>query len=358
MSYETIAIILFIIAIVLILLGFVWLYVVAQQQEDFLKKRDSQINEAKNLFAAILSSPTENSRQDEMKNLINASSKSNTSLLCIVTVYLDYNKNRENLSQQRQKILDEIYNEIEPIKRLREMLKKCNKYEKSYVLRLLSDFNATEAVDDIKEYLDSKNTTLQYNAGMTLSALGDEQSVITFLEKCENNTKFSHRIIIELFNNYSGDKAKLIRKYFETSKNIDDYMKATIIKAVKDDCLESLKDIYIEGFYGKSQQIRVACVKAMASLGTADLEQQLITASKDKDWVMRLSSLPGLKKICSAECIEAVKQITADEQWWVRKRAAQCLVEMDSSMKYVEEVIKGYDRYAADAVKECLYKVR
>lgn len=356
MSYEALTIILLIVSVLLILLGFVWLYVVAQQQEDFLKKRETEINNAKNYFVAVLGSPSEESRRAEIKNLVQLSKKNNTSLLSIVTVYLDYNKNRNDLSEPRQKILDSIYEALDPIAQLRGILKKSNKYEKSYILRLLADLKATEAIDDIKAYLDSKNTTLQYNAGMALSLLGQEQSVIEFLKKCEGNTKFSHRIILELLHNYAGDKSQLIRNYF-SSNNVSDYMKSTIIKAVKDDDLESLKDIYIEGFNGKSYQVRIACVKAMASLGTPDLEQYLITASKDKDWIMRLSSLPGLKKICSRECIIAVKQITADEQWWVRKRAAQCLVEMDTSMEYVEEVIKGYDRYAADAVKECLYKV-
>ncbi len=357
MSYEALAVIMFIISIFFILFGFIWLYVVAEQQEDFLKKRKYNLSNAKNHFSAIFGSPTKASRKAEIEELGRLCKKSNTYLLCASAVYLNFIKNKDNLSESNIKILDEIYENLNLIPELRDLLKKCDKYEKSYVLRLLADLNATEATQDIKEYLNSKETTLQYNAGMALSILGEEASVIDFLEKCEDNTKFSHRIIIELLNNYTGDKSLLIRKYFATKGNISDYMKATIFKAVKDDKLDSLKSLYIEGFTSGSNQVRIASVKAMSSLGSPDLEQYLIMASKDSDWVIRLSSLPGLKKICSRECILAVKQITADEQWWVRKRAAQCLVEMDASMKYVEEVIKGYDRYAADAVKECLYKV-
>lgn len=357
MNYEALAIFMFIAAVFVILLGFIWLYVVAQQQEDFLKKEKLDYTNAKNHFSAILGSPTELSRKEEINELVKLSQKSSTFLLCVVTVYLDYNRKKETLSDSRQKILDEIYMGLEPISQLRKLLKKCNKYEKSYILRLLADLNATEAVEDIRECLNSKNTTLQYNAGMALSILGVENSVIEFLEMCEDNTKFSHRIIMELLNHYSGDKSQLIRKYFASKADVSDYMKATIIKAIKDEKLESLKYIFIDGFYSDSHQVRIASVKAMSSLGTPDLEQYLIIASKDSDWVMRLSSLPGLKAICSKECILAVKHITADEEWWVRKRAAQCLVEMDPDMVYVEEVIKGYDRYAADAVKECLYKV-
>ena len=95
----------------------------------------------------------------------------------------------------------------------------------------------------------------------------------------------------------------------------------------------------------------------MSAIGTMDLKKYLIIATRDKDWLIRLAAIPGLEKIGDTDSLETLAKITTDEQWWIRRRAAEALVRADVKMLYVEKIIQEYDRFAADAVKEVLYKM-
>ena len=82
----------------------------------------------------------------------------------------------------------------------------------------------------------------------------------------------------------------------------------------------------------------------------------MIVASKDKNWVVRISAIKGLSYFQTNEAIEVVKTATKDKEWWVRQVAASALINMSVKIKDIDEIMKGYDRYAADAVKNSLYR--
>ncbi len=355
MSQEKIAILLFIAAIILILLELMWLYTVSQQQEDLLRKNHTRINTAKNIISAVLSAPSETSQDEEIKRLVDFMNKDKENVLYITSAYLDFNNEKDKLSNERKLVLERLYQKLDPVPALRELLKHSNNYKCAYIVRCLGLLHAYDAADDIREYLDSKNATLVYNAGMALSSLGDEDGVFKYIKLCENNRKYSHRVLLELLDLYTGDKVSLIKRYIK-SKDVDEYVKATVFKSVSDQKFAQLKQEFIDGFYSKNNQVRIASVKALSTLGTKDLEQYMITAARDKDWVIRLSSIKGLEQIKTPSCIDEIKMLTSDEQWWVRQRAAEALVKVDDNLARVESVINGYDRYAADAVKNVLYK--
>lgn len=366
MTSELFAIILLISGIVLILMEMLWLYVLSQHQEEYLSKRNEETKTANALLDAVLGAPSPSARESEMRALESTASQSNEMLLCMVTAFTRYDKNREKLSDERKRILDEALLLFNPVPKLISAMKHENKYTQAYICRCLGDLRAKEAAPELRGCLKSKNQTLRYNAGMALSAIGDEEGVLQFLMLCENEKDYSPRIFYELISKYSGNKVSLIRNYFANEPDEDspyrnpelyDQMRVTLIHAVRNDRLTELKDIYIEGFLGKLPQLRLACVKAMSAIGTLDLKKYLIIATRDKDWLIRLAAIPGLEKIGDTDSLETLAKITTDEQWWIRRRAAEALVRADVKMLYVEKIIQEYDRFAADAVKEVLYKM-
>lgn len=356
MTSERLTVILFIISIILIVIELLWLYIISQNQEEYLNKRHRDITMLQNQIEAILGSPLPETRQKEQEEFLKIARKNSDTFIAGVCAYLNEEKSKDKLSPERQKVLEDLLTEFDPIPRLIREMKHGNKYQKAMICRLLGDLNATEALDEVRKNMKSKNHMLKYAAGMTLSKLGDQEGTIEFLKTCEKDEKYSHRVILELLQYYGGDKVELVRQYFQDKHNSDEYMRATIVKAMKKEELVKMKDILIDGFLGTGNQMRVACVKAMSTVGTPDLEQYLITASKDRDWILRLSAISGMEKINTPNTLKAVCQCVKDEQWWVRRRAAETLLRMDHSMQYVEEIINGYDRYAAGALKECMYK--
>ena len=188
---------------------------------------------------------------------------------------------------------------------------------------------------------------------MALSELGDEDAVVIFAKKCERNRYYSHRILLELLQAYTGDRIGLTKRLYN---ECNDYIKATCIKAYTHDCIEELSEIYADGVSAKDNNLKIACVKALAQLGKLEYEQKMIIALNDKNWIVRLAAVSGLERIHSQTSLEALVKATQDDEWWVRNAAAKAIVNIDFQLIYVEKVLSGYDKYAADAVKSALYK--
>lgn len=352
MSSEIITSIIVLMVGIALAAEYLWLYITAQNQEKYLKNQKCRYDEISSLFVSALSSPTKRVCENEISALAEYIGGDNDKYYDAVNIYLDYSKS-DKLPDGQKNILQQIYERLEPQSRLIEILDSVDNNEKAYVVRLISSLGLSQNVPDLKKYLNSRNKKLSYHAGMALSQLGDEESTLKFIKLCGENHTLSSRIIMEILRNYTGDKANLIKQIYN---DVDDYMKATIIKGVKNDKLSELKGIYKEGAKSKSAAIRNACVKALSAFGDSEDEHTLITALNDYDWVVRLSAIEGLEKIGSKACLEAIIKATGDDEWWIRRNAAQALVRIDPTLENVENVIKGYDRYAAEAVKSALSK--
>ena len=352
-SYEILAAALIIIFTVLLCAEYLWLYVLSKKNEETdIQKREinSRIHA---MTEAFLYSPTASSRETELTSLIeyigdDPLKRDEASVQLIQLI-----KRSEDIPPEKLRALGRLYESLNPIEFYSERLNKGNLYDKSYAARRLADFNASDKTEEIRKLLDDKHADVVYNAAMALSELGDMESVLVFARKCENNRYYSHRVLLELFQAYSGDRAELVRRIFDERS---DYIRATCIKAYTSDRIEALAPLYAEGVSSKDSNLKIACVKALAQLGNPDYEQKMITALNDKNWIVRLAAVAGLEKIASGRALEALVKAVRDEEWWVRNAAAKAIVNIDFQLVYVEKVLSGYDKYAADAVKNALYK--
>lgn len=352
-SYEILTAILIISFLILLSAEYLWLYVLSKKnEEENMQKR--QINSKIHaMMESFLYSPTETSRKTEMKSLFeyigNDPVKKDEAIVQLIQLL----HRTEDLPAEKRNSLMILRQQLDPVPFYTERLEKGNNYEKSYAVRKLADFNATEKIDRIRPLLNSRKSDVVYNAAMALSELGDLDSVIFFAKKCENNRNYSHRVLLELFQRYRADRAELVKRVYAECNN---YIKATAIKAYTTDCIEDLSGLYMEGITGQDANLKIACVRALAQFGNPEYEQQMNVALNDKNWIVRLAAVAGLEKIGTQTALNSLVAATQDEEWWVRSAAARAIVNMDFQLHYVEQVLSGYDKYAADAVKNALYK--
>ena len=73
--------------------------------------------------------------------------------------------------------------------------------------------------------------------------------------------------------------------------------------------------------------------------------------------MIRTSALRGLSKLSSRTALNTVKRALSDKEWWVRHTAADSIIKMNVSPRDLEDILGGYDRFAADAVKNVLYRM-
>ena len=128
-----------------------------------------------------------------------------------------------------------------------------------------------------------------------------------------------------------------------------------------------------EGHFGRKAQhdatgILLAQTRQLIGVFAACYEQSIanvqrgqVARSRGRDPVrlfkeLALAAVAGLEKIASGRALEALVKAVRDEEWWVRNAAAKAIVNIDFQLVYVEKVLSGYDKYAADAVKNALYK--
>ena len=234
------------------------------------------------------------------------------------------------------------------------MIKENDVVKKCYACQRLAALGATNDIEGIRELLKSRNRQLRYAAGNSLAALGDKEGVEEFILGFEDDYKYSYRVINEVIDRYTGDLYEISKDLIEKG---DSYLKATVIKSIGKYKIKELVPYVLECTNDTNINIKIAATKAMCFCAEKEHILTLIRLSKDQNWVVREFAVKALGNFNTDEAIEAVKQSTQDEQWWVRQTAAESLIKMDYSLEHIESVIKGYDRYASEAVKYSLYKV-
>ncbi|MFR1518091.1 MAG: HEAT repeat domain-containing protein [Clostridia bacterium] len=353
MNSQMLVVIIILGATALLCVEYLWLYIVANRQEEAIKKQNEYERRIFTMLEAILACPTDTARIEEIDKLIEYIENDYTKFDIAAEKLLWLNRNKQEFIPGKQHAIELAIEKLDPVERYQEYFDSGDTYLRGYICRRFADYGAAAKRDEIRTCMDHKNLILQYNAAMALSELGDAEYVITYIKRCEDNKKYSHRVIIELLNLYTGDKAMLAKEIFA---ECSDYMMATIIKGLVPDKLTELKPIYVEGVTAKSVQIRIASIKALSVMATLEDEHLLIIALNDKDWVVRSSAIRGLQAINTPAAVTAVEHATGDPEWWVRQIAAKALIEMDGGMSHVEAVLKGYDKYASDAVKSSITK--
>ena len=353
MTYELFAVIGIIVCLFLLALEYLWLYILAVKQEKHTNKYSAARKKAKKIVEGIMFSPTRRSRESELKSL---NDLVNGDCEILDAVYEEVNKwknQTDDFTKSREGIFVEIDNTLKPIEIYAKLLNDGNLHDKCYACRRLADFKAVDYINDIGKLVTDKSRTTAYNAAMALSVFGDCERVAKYIVSLEDDKKFSTRVVYEIIADYGGDLTELVGLVL---KNCNESMKATIITAVASYGLNDFADVYYAGVTSTNEDMKIACVKALSGLKNLEYEHALIVAAKDKNWVVRIAAIKGLSAFQTRESVDAVKIATKDKEWWVRQVAASALLNMSVKIKDIDEIMKGYDRYAADAVKNSLYR--
>lgn len=354
MNAAFIALIILLFGLIMLGLEFLWLYVLAVRQENRANKYSAAKEKAEKIISSIFYSPTALSRRNEIKALQNLID-GDYLILEMVYEQIEAWKNYGDgeFIEIRKAILAEIDEALKPVDFYGKMLKEGKNYFKAYACRKLADFGANGYLDDIKALIKSSNSNLSYNAAMALSKLGECESVKEYIINKYNDAKYSDRIFFEIIRIYGGDRAVLAEKLYSQQ---NDLLKTKAVQAFAPYALSEFSEMYRKEAKSTDVNMKIAAVKALAALNNPEFEHDLILAVKDRNWIVRISALKGLEKFDSHSAVQGVIEATKDKEWWVRNTAAQCLLNMNVSVVEIENILKGYDRYAADAVKYSLYR--
>ena len=354
MKIELISVIGLLLCLLIIGLEYILHYRLAERQDEHTARVENIRRRLDNHVEGILFAPTSGSRNAEITALSDEINGDFEVYEMALTSIREHKGSRYSTDAAAlDKLIGKINEQVLPVDIYAKMLEEGDVYHKSYACRRLAELEAIEYRDKIKEYVGSKQRDLAYNAAMALCHMGDLDDVSEYLLSIQDDRLYSCRIINEFFSQFTGSRQELAERLFE---KCNPYMKCTIIKTIAPYKIEAFRTMYIEGCSGDDQQMKIACVKALAAFGNPEDEQLLQIAASDKDWVIRASAVRGLSLLHSRTALATVKHALGDKEWWVRQAAAQSLTKMDISSSDLEEILGGYDRFAADAVKNILYR--
>lgn len=352
MTYEIISIIALLLCLLIIGVEYVFHYRLAEQQDDYTLRIEEIRRRLSMRVEGVLFAPTASSRAAEIQSLVKEIDGDFEVYELAVQAMRDYRV--QSGDESVDGIIEEVDAAAKPVEIYAAMLDEGDVYHKSYACRRLADLNAAECADKLRAYVHDNNRDLAYNAAMGLARFGDVDTVAEYLLKIQDDRMYSARIVNEFFDDFTGDRTALAQRLFESC---NPYMRNTIIKAVAPYKLEAFRPMYLQGATGNDEQLKIACVKAIAAFGYPEDEQVLQMCAKDKNWVIRSAAVRGLSLLETRTALASVKRALGDREWWVRHAAADSITKMNISPRDLEDILGGYDRFAADAVKNVLYKM-
>lgn len=350
------AYVLVLICIFIVSIEYLYLYALSSRTEARISEYNGTCVRIGEMIDTIVNAPTESSLRQALVFLKRYVGVDRTRMDILSGLLLKrlITENEEG-NQNGLRALSAACDMVNPSAFYSSLLKTGDLYDKAYACRKISGFSRRQEISVIREFSHSKNRDLSYNAAMALSELGDESGLIDAIRDCQHNYEYSHRIIIELIQKYTGDMETLAKKVLCGIS--DDYIKTAVIKAVAKYRFQSLADIFTGLLTGTNVNLRAAALTALGALGDPAFQNDMITACTDPDWIIRLTAVKALKNIRTPESMQALSDAAQDAEWWVRNTAAKILVGMDTDLVYVERVLRNEDRRAADSILFALYQV-
>jgi len=354
MNAAYVALVILLFGLLLLGLEYLWLYILAISQESRIRKYNTARRKTREMIDSIFYSPTIRSRKNELEALRQYVGED----YVIMEMARDVIKTWDgygagDFTAYRQDIMRELEETLRPVDFYLNMLREGDKHAKSHACRMLAELNALDALDEIRELMKSSNRILSYNAAMALSQLGDNDSVVSYIKANWNDSEYSDRLIFEMLKIFTGDKEYVAEQLYAEK---DQKFKAYAINAFAPYALTKFAEYYQQETKSTSTDMKISAVKALSALGDPTYSHDLVLCAKDRNWVIRINAIHGLEKLETAEALQCVIDATKDKEWWVRQTAAQSLLKMNVSVRELENIMRGNDRYAADAVKYSLYR--
>lgn len=302
------------------------------------KKDESKILLYKDNIKAFLSGET--------KEL--PSTKDKESMLRFTSILLD---EFDTASEDQRIKLLEISRKMGLVKSEIENLKKANKSRKAIAAYRLGEMGAVEAIDDLLNNIDRKNTELSYIIFRSLVLLsGTEYLDIIIKYLGEDDLAIKTKVSDLISTIDKQDIYPKMKEYLDSNN--------TIKRVIAFESLTNRGDKriipYIEDAIGSNdKEIKVAALKAIIGTGSLDCNKacpMVIHLKDDPDWEVRAFFANSLS-ICK-DCtngISILKKLAEDSNYLVRFNSSERLFALgENGLVALSELLFSRDKFAVE----------
>ncbi|MCX7904139.1 MAG: HEAT repeat domain-containing protein [Caloramator sp.] len=226
-------------------------------------------------------------------------------------------------------------------------LKSKNIYKVSLTLKKLGEFRSKKAVEGILEALKIKATDVKYNALLALSKIGDEKAFIKAFEGLEGNILLSERSLIEIIDDFEGDKHYIYKEMFNSK---DNYLSSIFIKSASNFMDISLNEIAVKFLKEDNKEKKIAAIKLIGNTADVRFVDDIIKCLRDENWEVRAVAAKVLERFSDERAVMPLVKALSDKVWFVRYNAAISLIKIPGGIDAIDDVMKGEDRFAKDII--------
>lgn len=228
------------------------------------------------------------------------------------------------------------------------------KYKKSYILYLLSEFriNTDEVTDFALESLDSDSIYVRNNALRVIRNAGDVPLVLKTTETINTNKYYyNYRVLVDFLDNFNGELESLDIALLENFQIFSNRWKRLIIEhfSNKLNDNENVRQLIIEVLSkSNDKNIVIMATRYFGRIVDERAKKYILQNLESPDWEIRAISAKVISKYASQSSIDKVLEGLKDKNYYVRYNSAFSYIQMEED----ENILKGLNNITDPFAKE------
>lgn len=257
--------------------------------------------------------------------------------------------------------IKEYINRIISYEKIRKNSIVRDKYKKSYILYLLSEFRIdTEKTRQISlESLQDDSIYIRNNSLKLIQNIGDVELALQAINIINNTEKyFNEKILLDFLDNFKGDIDILDKKLLDTLDNYNIKLKTKIIEHYsnrKNDSLEIRDSMLNYISTSDDKDVIISSTRYFKRVIDNRVANILNKNLKNEHWEVRAISAKVICKYPNKKAIDILKQTIGDNNYFVRYNSAFSLISMEEKDQIMEELLNHHDRFAKDILAYVMF---
>jgi uncharacterized protein (UPF0297 family) len=249
-------------------------------------------------------------------------------------------------------VIKEYINRIISYEKIRKNSIVRDKYKKSYILYLLSEFRIdSEKTRQISlQSLQDDSIYIRNNSLKLIQNIGDVELALQAINIINNTEKyFNEKILLDFLDNFKGDIDILDKKLLDILGNYNIKLKTKIIEHYsnrKNDSLEIRDSMLNYISTSDNKDVIISSTRYFKRVIDNRVANILNKNLKNEHWEVRAISAKVISKYPNKKAIDILKQTIGDNNYFVRYNSAFSLISMEEKDQIMEELLNHHDRFA------------
>lgn len=218
------------------------------------------------------------------------------------------------------------------------------------LIKLIGELRLRGFSDYISEFLYKykRDVNLQYVGFLTLSLLGDSDTLIPICLDDDFTQSLSFRSLKEIFKHFSGDRTKLCDALLQAP---DNYIRRITLIMIGEYALGAIADRTLKLLHTLDVNIVIDAVRSLGQLQYEPAAPELQALFSHERWEVRNAVVRALASINLEKYAMDVAKGLSDQEWWVRYNAATALADYSRVQELQQCDAIRQDKFATEILQ-------